>query len=127
MIAVKGATVSRMAVDQDGWLHTGDQGELSSDGHLYVHGRADEMIVTGGENVFPSEVEQTLRLHPDVLEASVAAREDAEWQQALVATVVLRDGSTLTGEDLREFCRGQLARYKVPKEVTVSDRLAGTP
>ena len=127
LIAVKGATVSRSAADEDGWLRTRDRGELSSDGHLYIHGRADAMVVTGGENVFPAEVEQALRLHPDVVDASVDTVEDPQWQQALVATVVLTDGSTSTEEDLREFCRAQLARYKVPKQIRVADRLPGTP
>src|SRR5206468_1391116 len=76
VIMVRGANVSPGAVDEDGWLRTGDLGRVDEEGHLYVLGRADEVIVTGGENVSPEEVEQALIAHPDVDDAAVSARED---------------------------------------------------
>ena len=123
VIAVRGPNVSEGAVDADGWLRTGDLGRIDEEGHLYVLGRADDVIVTGGENVSPEEVERTLLAHPAVEDAAVSAREDSEWQQAIVATVVLRDGASLTGEELREFCRARLAAFKVPKAVAFAEKL----
>jgi o-succinylbenzoate---CoA ligase len=123
VIAVRGPTVSPGAAGADGWLRTGDLGRIDEEGHLYVLGRADEVIVTGGENVSPEEVERTLLAHPAVGDAAVSAREDSEWQQAIVATVVLRDGGGVTQDELREFCRGRLAAFKVPKKIAFADRL----
>jgi O-succinylbenzoic acid--CoA ligase len=123
LIYVRGPTVSRDAAGKDGWLRTGDRGEIGEDGHLYVHGRADDMIVTGGENVFPGEVEQALRAHPEVAEVAVSGQEHPEWGQAIVATVVLREGGSVQEQELRDFCRERLAGYKVPKRVEFVARL----
>jgi O-succinylbenzoic acid--CoA ligase len=123
LIMVRGANVAPGAAGEDGWLRTGDLGRIDGEGHLYVLGRADEVIVTGGENVSPEEVEQALIAHPAVDDAAVSAREDPEWQQAIVASVVLRDGAAVTVDELREFCRGRLAPFKVPKQITFAKRL----
>ena len=115
-ICVRGPTVAPGASVEDGWLVTGDLGRLDEDGYLYVLGRADDVIVTGGENVSPAEVEQALLEHPGVSDAGVHGREDPEWQQAVIAHVVVApDGAAPTEEDLRAFCRERLAAYKVPK------------
>ena len=90
-ILVQGPTVAPGCTDSDGWLHTGDLGRIDDEGFLYVEDRIDDMIVTGGENVIPAEVEKTLMTHPEVLDAGVVGREDPEWQQAVTAVVVLRD------------------------------------
>jgi acyl-coenzyme A synthetase/AMP-(fatty) acid ligase len=82
-----------------------------------VLGRADDTIVTGGKNVAPAEVEQALLEHPAVGDAAVHGREDPEWQEAVVATVVLAGAAVVTEEDLREFCRARLAPHKIPKAV----------
>lgn len=123
LIEIRGANVSPGAAGEDGWLRTRDLGRVDEAGHLYVLGRADEVIVTGGENVSPEEVEQALVAHPAVADAAVSAREDPEWQQAIVASVVLRDGGAVTVDELREFCRGRLAPFKVPKQITFAKRL----
>jgi O-succinylbenzoic acid--CoA ligase len=122
-ILVRGSNVARGELGPDGWLRTGDLGHIDNDGHLYVHGRGDEVIVTGGENVSPEEVEAVLCAHPAVADAGVTAREDPEWQNAVVAAVVLRDGSTSSEPELREFCRTRLAGFKVPKEIQFVDEL----
>jgi O-succinylbenzoic acid--CoA ligase len=114
-ILVGGPTVAPGCLGEDGWLHTGDLGRIDEEGFLHVHGRADELIVTGAENVSPAEVEGVLLSHPDVAEAAVVGREDAEWQRAVTALVVLRDGAEPSAERLEEHCRGSLAGYKVPK------------
>jgi len=125
-ILVQGPTVSAEALDGDGWLHTGDVGRIDEDGFLYVEGRTDEMIITGGENVSPGEVEDALVRHPEIVEAAVVGRPDPEWQQAVTAVVVLSAGSNLGLEAIREHCAGLLASYKVPKRVEIIDELPRT-
>jgi o-succinylbenzoate---CoA ligase len=123
IICVRGPSVAPGVADEDGWLRTNDLGRLDEDGYLYVLGRADEVIVTGGENVAPEEVESVLLQHPGVADAGVGASEDPEWQQAVVASVVVSDGGNVTEAELREFCRERLAGYKVPKAITFVSEL----
>ncbi|MBK5233543.1 MAG: o-succinylbenzoate--CoA ligase [Thermoleophilia bacterium] len=125
-ILVQGPTVSSEALDGDGWLHTGDVGRIDEDGFLFVEGRTDEMIITGGENVSPGEVEDVLVRHPEIVEAAVIGRPDPEWQQAVTAVVVLSSGSSISPEDVREHCASSLAAYKVPKRVEVVAELPRT-
>jgi O-succinylbenzoic acid--CoA ligase len=118
LICVRGPSVAPGEVGEDGWFRTSDLGRLDEEGYLYVLGRADQTIVTGGENVAPAEVEQALLEHPAVADAAVHGRADPEWQQTVVATVVVADGADVTEEELREFCRERLAPHKVPKSVS---------
>jgi O-succinylbenzoic acid--CoA ligase len=122
VICVRGATVASGAAGPDGWLRTGDLGRLEGN-HLYVLGRADDVIVTGGENVSPEEVERVLLAHPAVADAAVIGREDPRWQRAVVAIVVARDGARTDQEELRQFCRARLAPFAVPKQFRFADRL----
>jgi O-succinylbenzoic acid--CoA ligase len=114
-ILVRGPTVAPGAAGPDGWLRTGDLGRLDEGGYLYVLGRADDVIVTGGDNVSPEEVEQVLLSHPGVAEAAVGGREDPEWQRSVVAWVVPSAGADPSPAELRAFCRERLAGHKVPK------------
>lgn len=123
VICVRGPSVAPGEVGEDGWLHTSDLGRLDEEGYLYVLGRADDTIVTGGKNVAPAEVEQALLEHPAVADAAVHGREDPEWQEAVVATVVLADAAEVTEDDLREFCRARLAPHKIPKAVSFAAEL----
>jgi O-succinylbenzoic acid--CoA ligase len=116
-ICVRGPSVAPAVVDEDGWLRTGDFGRLDEEGYLYVLGRADEVIVSGGENVSPEEVEGVLLEHPAVEDAGVAGRDHPEWQQAVIANVVLSGGGEVSEADLRAFCRERLAGFKVPKAI----------
>lgn len=100
-----------------GLMSTGDVGHFDADGRLFVDGRDDEMIVSGGENVFPREVEDLLADHPDVVEAGVVGVPDDEWGQRLRAVVVLTSGASVTEADIQDYVKGNLARYKVPREV----------
>ena len=107
----------------DGFMASGDLGYLDDAGRLFVVGRDDEMIVSGGENVYPIEVERTLTSHPDVAEASVVGVPDEEYGQRLVAFAVLRPGAVATEETLRAFVRENLANYKVPRAIRLLDEL----
>ena len=114
-ILVQGPTVAPGRADADGWLHTGDLGRIDEEGFLYVEDRIDDMIVSGGENVVPAEVEQVLLRHPEVADAAVVGREDPEWQQAVTAIVVLADGSSATPDELRRHCAESLAGLQSPE------------
>jgi O-succinylbenzoic acid--CoA ligase len=126
-ILVQGPTVAPGRADPDGWLHTGDLGHIDEEGFLYVKDRIDDLIVSGGENVVPAEVEEILLRHPEVADAAVVGREDPEWQQAVTAVVVLESGSTMTPDDLRRHCAESLASFKVPKRVELAAALPRTP
>jgi O-succinylbenzoic acid--CoA ligase len=125
-ILVQGPTVAPGCTDEDGWLHTGDLGRIDEDGFLYVEGRLGDVIVTGGENVVPTEVEEVLRRHPSVADAAAVGRSDPEWQEAVAAVVVLRDGAAASEQELREHCASQLANFKVPKRFEFADELPRT-
>jgi O-succinylbenzoic acid--CoA ligase len=126
-ILVQGPTVAPGRADPDGWLHTGDLGQIDEEGFLYVKDRIDDLIVSGGENVVPAEVEEVLLRHPDVADAAVIGREDPEWQQAVTAVVVLHNGSDVSPDDLRRHCGESLADFKVPKRVELVATLPRTP
>jgi long-chain acyl-CoA synthetase len=106
---------------RDNWLHTGDLATVDEDGYIYLVDRKKDMIVTGGENVFSTEVEAVLYAHPAVKEAAVIPVPDEDWGEAVHACVVLRDNKQATGEDLLEFCRDRLANYKVPRSIEFID------
>jgi len=108
---------------RDGWLLTGDVGKLDEDGYLYLLDRKDDMIVTGGENVYPSHVEQVLCLHPAVKEAAVVGVPDEKWGERVVAAVAFWPGGTATEEELIEFCKGKLAGYERPKSIVILPEL----
>ncbi|MFN8162244.1 MAG: o-succinylbenzoate--CoA ligase [Solirubrobacterales bacterium] len=126
-ILVQGPSVAPDRADSDGWLHTGDLGYIDDEGFLYVQDRMDDLIVSGGENIVPAEVEEVLMRHPDVADAAVVGREDPEWQQAVTAIVVLEDGSDASPDDLRRYCADSLAGFKVPKRVELASALPRTP
>jgi fatty-acyl-CoA synthase len=107
----------------DDYMSSGDVGYLDSAGRLFVVGRDDEMIVSGGENVYPIEVEKTLATHPDVAEAAVLGVDDEQYGQRLVAFVVLGTGGSATPDALKAHVRKQLANYKVPRSITVLEGL----
>jgi fatty-acyl-CoA synthase len=102
------------AFTADGWLRTGDLARADAEGYVYVAGRLKEMFISGGENVYPAEVENVLALHPRVLEAAVIGVPDARWGEVGHAFLMARDGATLEAEELRAFCKARLAGFKVP-------------
>ena len=124
-ILVRGPMVAAKEIAGDGWLHTGDLGRLDERGRLHVEGRLKELIVTGGENVAPLEVEQALLAHQAVADAAVTGRPDPEWGEAIVALVVLRQPAD--PEELRAWCRERLAPHKVPKHIEFIESLPRSP
>jgi fatty-acyl-CoA synthase len=104
-------------IDRDGWIYTGDLAVQNQDGLVFVKGRADNMFISGGENISPEEIEQTLMRHPAVAGAICAGVPDPTWGQAPVALVVFHPGRSAGEEELKAFCRGSLADYKVPRQV----------
>jgi O-succinylbenzoic acid--CoA ligase len=125
-LLVRGPTVAPGALAPDGWLHTGDLGAFDARGRLTITGRKADTIITGGENVAPAEVEAVLLEHPAVADAGVHARADPQWGEAVVATVVLRDGRRANPQELREHCAARLARFKVPKTISFAQELPRT-
>ena len=126
-VKVRGPIVAPGEADAEGWLHTGDLGETDGRGRLQITGRKADTIVSGGENVAPTEVEAALLSHPAVADAAVFGRTDPEWGEAIVARVVLRDGLEADPEELRAHCASSLARFKVPKAVEYAEDLPRTP
>jgi acyl-CoA synthetase (AMP-forming)/AMP-acid ligase II len=124
---MKGYAGAESPLVRDGWLPTRDMGWIDEDGYLYVAGRKDDMIIRGGENIAPAEVEATLQSHPAVEEAAVVGVPDVEWGQRVGAFVVLRPGLRATAEDLMAFCRDRLASFKKPEVVRFVPELPKNP
>jgi acyl-CoA synthetase (AMP-forming)/AMP-acid ligase II len=112
---------------RNGWLHTGDLGVQDADGYLYLVDRKADMIITGGENVYPTETENVIYQHPSVYECAVAAVPDERWGEKVQAAVVLKPGSTATQEEIIDFCRERIAHYKCPKAVVFWKSLPKSP
>jgi acyl-CoA synthetase (AMP-forming)/AMP-acid ligase II len=110
----------------DGLLSSGDVGHLDDDGRLFIDGRDDDMIVSGGENVFPAEVEELLAGHEAIAEAAVFGVEDEQFGQRLAAVVVVRGAAELSEDDVKRFVKSNLAGYKVPRDVRFVDELPRT-
>jgi fatty-acyl-CoA synthase len=107
----------------DGWLLTGDVAERDAEGDYRIVGRLKDMVISGGENVYPAEIEDVLHAHPAVAEAAVIGVPDERWGEACLAFVALRPGQTASADELREHCRSRLARFKVPRAVRFVDAL----
>src|SRR4029079_9343777 len=108
---------TRETIDAAGWIHTGDLASMRDDGHVRIVGRIKDMVIRGGENIVPSEIEQTIRGHASVRDAYVVGVPDPDSGEELCACVSLRDGTTATPQEIRKHCRQRLAPYKVPRHV----------
>ena len=108
---------TRGAIDAARWMHTGDLAVMDDEGYLNIVGRIKDMIIRGGENVYPREVEEFLYTHPKIQDVQVIGVPDAKYGEEVMAWVRLRDGETATDEEIRDFCRGRIAHYKVPRYV----------
>jgi fatty-acyl-CoA synthase len=114
------------AVDSDGWLHTGDLGIMHDDGCIHLTGRSRDVIIRGGENIYPREVEEFLYTHPKVDEVQVVGIPNARLGEIVVAWVRIRPGQSATEAEIREFCQGQIAYYKIPEHVRLVDDFPAT-
>ena len=135
-ICVRGARVMREyhgqkeateAAIKDGWLHTGDVGYLDDNGYLFITGRTKDLIIRGGENISPGEIESVLEDHPKVAEAAVIGVPDVEWGERVMAFVVLRQGQAMTEEEVVSHCKGRLASFKAPQAVAFVSELPRNP
>lgn len=114
-------------IDTDGWLRTGDAGYFDAEGYLYLHDRIKDMVVSGGENIYPAEVENVLLSHPDVVDAAVIGVPDDKWGETVKAIVVLAPGAALDAAGIIGHCRQNLAHYKCPTSVDAADALPRNP
>jgi acyl-CoA synthetase (AMP-forming)/AMP-acid ligase II len=110
-----------------GWMHTGDAGVLDEEGYLYIQDRVKDMVVSGGENIYPRVVEEVLFKHPAVAEVAVIGVPDEQWGETIKAVIVLRSGMTATTEEIIDFCRGKLGGFERPRSVDFVDSLPRTP
>ncbi|GAB2761658.1 AMP-binding protein [Sinomonas soli] len=110
------------AIDADGWMHTGDLARMDEDGYVMIEGRIKDMVIRGGENVYPREIEEFLYRHPAIQDVQIIGVPDATYGEELMACIILRPGAQpLTAEDVAEYCRGELAHYKVPRYVDIRE------
>lgn len=105
------------AIDGDGWMHTGDLATMDEAGYVNIVGRIKDMIIRGGENVYPREIEEFLYTHPDIVDAQVIGVPDVKYGEEIMAWVTLREGAELTEDELKAFCKGKIAHFKIPRYV----------
>ena len=113
-------------IDAQGWMHTGDLAVMDDDGYINIVGRIKDMIIRGGENVYPREIEEYLYRHDDVVEVQVIGVPDSRYGEEIMAWVQLREGASLDADDIKDFCRGRIAHYKVPRYVKFTDEFPMT-
>jgi fatty-acyl-CoA synthase len=117
---------TREAIDEEGWMHTGDLATLDDEGYCNIVGRVKDMVIRGGENVYPREVEEFLYRHPKVKEVQVFGVPDEKLGEALAAWIVLAPGQSATEEEIKAYCKGQIAHYKIPLYIRFKDSLPMT-
>ena len=112
---------------KDGWLYTGDMARMDADGFLYIMDRKKDMIISGGENIYPAEIEDYLLGHPKVADVGVIGFSDPKWGESVKAVVVVKEGEKLTEAELIEWCKDKMAKYKIPKAVVITPEIPRTP
>jgi fatty-acyl-CoA synthase len=114
------------AIDSARWMHTGDLATMDDEGYVNIVGRIKDMIIRGGENVYPREIEEFLYGHPSIVDVQVIGVPDPRYGEEIMAWVRLRQGATLSREELREYCAGRIAHFKVPRYLRVVDEFPMT-
>ena len=114
------------AIDADGWMHTGDLAEMDAGGYVNIVGRSKDMVIRGGENVYPREIEEFLYSHPQIQDVQVVGVPDAKYGEEIMAWIQTEGGAELTADDVREFCTGKIAHYKIPRYVAVTEEFPMT-
>jgi fatty-acyl-CoA synthase len=117
----KNPQATAIVIDKNGWLHSGDLGIKDENGYYRITGRIKDIIIRGGENIYPREIEEFLYKMPQIKDVQVAAIPDEKYGEVPGAFIILKEGQTLAEEDVRDFCRGQIARYKIPKHIFFVD------
>jgi len=108
---------TREAIDAEHWMHTGDLATMDAEGYVNIVGRIKDMVIRGGENIYPREIEEFLYRHPKVQDVQVVGLPDPRYGEELCAWIIVKPGQSATEDDIREFCKGQIAHYKVPKYI----------
>ena len=114
-------SATHLTLDRNGWVHTGDLGVMDEEGYFKIEGRLKDMVIRGGENLYPREIEEFLHHHPKVRDVYVIGVPDEKYGEELMAWVALKEGQTATDEEIREFCRGRIAHFKVPRYIKFVD------
>ncbi|MCC5800624.1 AMP-binding protein [Rossellomorea vietnamensis] len=117
----KNEEATRLAIDDEGWLHTGDLAVMDEHGYCRITGRLKDMIIRGGENIYPREIEEFLYSHPKVLDVQVIGIPDEVYGEEVMAWIILKEGQTATSEEIREYCTGKIARHKIPRYIEFTD------
>jgi len=112
---------TREAIDGAGWMHTGDLATIDAQGYCNIVGRLKDMVIRGGENIYPREIEEFLYRHPRIQDVQVIGVPDAKYGEELCAWIILRAGEQASADDIRSFCRGQIADYKIPRYIKFVD------
>ncbi|WP_079530019.1 AMP-binding protein [Halobacillus hunanensis] len=117
----KNEEATAAAIDQDGWLHTGDIAVMDAEGYVQITGRMKDMIIRGGENIYPREIEEFLYQYPDVLDVQVIGVPDQKYGEEIMAFIITKDGAETSEQDIRTFCDGQISKHKIPKYIRFTD------
>ncbi|WP_163526129.1 AMP-binding protein [Halobacillus ihumii] len=117
----KNEEATAAAIDQDGWLHTGDIAVMDAEGYVEITGRMKDMIIRGGENIYPREIEEFLYQYPDVLDVQVIGVPDQKYGEEIMAFIITKDGAETSEQDIRTFCDGQISKHKIPKYIRFTD------
>jgi len=104
-------------IDKDGWLHTGDLAIMHDNGYIEITGRINDMIIRGGENIYPREIEEFLYQHPDILDVQIVGIPDERLGEEIMAWIILKEGKEATPESIIEFCKGEISHFKIPKYI----------
>jgi len=122
----KNPEATKEAIDEEGYFHTGDLVKRDDDGFIFVVDREKEVIISGGENIYPAEVDEVISQHPEVAEVAVIGIPDERWGERPIAVVIPKGVKTVSTEEIREFCNGKIAKFKIPDRVEITDSLPHT-
>jgi fatty-acyl-CoA synthase len=117
----KNPDATKEAIDEDGWLHTGDLAVMDVNGYCRITGRLKDMIIRGGENIYPREIEEFLYTHPKVLDVQVVGIPDSVYGEEVMAWIILKDGETATAPEIKEYCKGKISKHKIPRYIEFTE------
>ena len=118
----KNEDATREAINAEGWLRTGDLAVMDENGYVKITGRLKDMIIRGGENIYPRELEEFFYTHPNILDVQIVGVPDPKYGEEVFAWIILKEGATETEEDIREYCKGRIAFHKIPRYIEFVDQ-----